>query len=815
VTRLAWFLALAPPVVLTASTAHAADDSAITGVVLDAKSNAPVRSAIVIVECTCLQERIETTTNESGLYVVKGLPSGPYTVHVLKGKAQVDKKFDLPRAVKYRANFTIDPDDDKTIIVVVRKPAVDSRTPATGRVMDTEQWAKVPTDSNRDFTAVAESVPTATRVAGGLAMGGGTPTDIKYTLGDASLNSPRFSTVTAGILQDFLSEVEVLEAGYDAEYGDASTGQVRTRRQSGGNKLRGTARFTYTPRLAKPRTIIATDNAVRAIEIPDYQMQGAITVSGPIIPDRLFWSGGIAMTGGRGSLIQSFHHRVDKDTSGGYEQCPYENGAYDCVEGGDYIATEKFAEQKFKTGIAAPQFFGGIDWAINPKHRIEFTVVGTPSFQRRAFRRAPNANYDPAAFGNTLSTDPLGGGSLVANGIVNGTFGWDRGNSTITSVDYKGRVAKDRLEIDATFGYGEFTNITAWKVDDPNLRRQPIIQQTDAQGADLFKLLDNEGKSEGVVAGVGPACNDSGLPGQSCPVRQWLSGGIGPYGSGRQRRAEGLLSLTHFFNAAGAHQLKYGGRIEHVEDRVVEQYSGSNAADFYDRCADGQEGGGEWCYDRASDQYSIDTSTRVDNHRLIRVDTDNPNSRTSIGYGRIREEQGELRAIASEIGGGARVAAYRAKVATQNYAIYLQDRWALRSNLFLSAGMRWELQDMRDVLGRRAVFIWDNVAPRVGLSYDWTDEGKSRLYASYGWFYQPLPLQLNSRVFGGLVQVGRTYRNSDCQGLTTTTSDGDVHSRVEKGLPTEYCTDARSFTTGLTEGAVVPRLRGPLCANVV
>jgi len=228
-------------------------------------------------------------------------------------------------------------------------------------------------------------------------------------------------------------------------------------------------------------------------------------------------------------------------------------------------------------------------------------------------------------------------------------------------------------------------------------------------------------------------------------------------------------------------------------------YSGNNAADFYSNCESGQVGGGEWCYDPSTESYTVDTSSRVDNHRLIRVDTDNPDSRRSLGYGRIRAEQGDLRAIATPIGSGARVDAYRAKVATQNYAFYLQDRWMMGSNVYLNMGMRWEMQDMRDALGRRAVFIWDNVAPRIGLSYDWTDEGRSRLYASYGMFYQPMPLQLNSRVFGGLVQVGRTYRNSDC------TARDEAY---ENNQPTEYCTDARDFTTGLTEGAVVPRLRG-------
>jgi hypothetical protein len=806
VTRIAWLLALAPPAVLAPAIAEADDDASIAGTVTDAKTKEPLDGAIVVVECVCLQQPVETTTNASGAYAVRGLPGGPYRVSVLRGSARVEKEFDVPRGAKYRASFSLDPNDG-----IVRKirvaPMVDPSKTGSGRKIDAQVWARaIPTDSTRDFTGAAESAPSAQRVPGGLTLGGGTPTDVKYTLGDASLGGPRSGTLTSGILLDFLSEVDVLEAGYDAEYGDASTGQVRTRRISGGNVFRGTARFTYTPRVAKPRTIFSTDNAVRAIEVPDYQMQGAITMSGPIIKDKLWWTGGMSLTGGRGSLIQGFYRRLDKDNSGGYEECPYENGAYDCVDGGDYIATEKFAEQKFKTGIAAPQFIGGLDWAVNPKHRLGFTIFSQPTFQRRAFRRAPNANYDPSSFGNTLSTDPLGGGSLVANGIVNGTFGWDRANTTLATFDYTGRVANDKIEIDATLGYGEFAGITAWKLDDPEGRTTPITQQTDNQGANLFTLLDRENQLDR-VAGVEDACNDSNLPGQACPVRQWLSGGIGPYGSGRQRRVEGLLSLTHFFNAAGSHQLKYGGRAEHVEDRVVEQFSGNNAADFYDNCAAGQQGGGEWCYDSTSDEYIISNANRVDNHRLIRVDTDNPNNRTSIGYGRIREEQGELRAIATPIGGGARVDAYRAKVTTQNYSFYLQDRWALRSNLFLSAGMRWELQDMRDVLGRRAVFIWDNVAPRVGMTYDWTDEGKSRLYASYGWFYQPLPLQLNSRVFGGLVQVGRTYRNSDCVGQTTTT-DAGVNQRLVDGSPTEYCADTRSYTTGLTEGAVVPRLRG-------
>src|SRR5690606_536231 len=127
-----------------------------------------------------------------------------------------------------------------------------------------------------------------------------------------------------------------------------------------------------------------------------------------------------------------------------------------------------------------------------------------------------------------------------------------------------------------------------------------------------------------------------------------------------------------------------------------------NAGDFYDNCPPGAVGGGEWCYDPAQDAYLVDFGRRVDNHRLIFVDSDDPNRRDTIGYGRVRKEQGQRRAIATPLGNGIRAPRYDETLATQVYAVYLQDRWAVRSNLFLSAGVRWEVQEMRDLFGDRA-----------------------------------------------------------------------------------------------------------------
>ena len=115
-----------------------------------------------------------------------------------------------------------------------------------------------------------------------------------------------------------------------AEFGQASGGRSTTRRVSGGNKVVGVARFTFTPRIGNPRTIVGTDDAIRAVETPDYGMQGIVSISGPFVgtdpktalgkamQDRLYWNAGAFVKGARSTLRQTYHRRIDRNGSGGY-----------------------------------------------------------------------------------------------------------------------------------------------------------------------------------------------------------------------------------------------------------------------------------------------------------------------------------------------------------------------------------------------------------------------------------------------------------------------------------------------------------------
>src|SRR5690606_2735492 len=93
--------------------------------------------------------------------------------------------------------------------------------------------------TSRDFTAVVDMSPTASRDAAGIRLGGSTGAESKYVVDGQNATSPAFGTVGATIVQEFIDEVEVVEGVYDAESGGASGGLVKARRIGGSNKLRG------------------------------------------------------------------------------------------------------------------------------------------------------------------------------------------------------------------------------------------------------------------------------------------------------------------------------------------------------------------------------------------------------------------------------------------------------------------------------------------------------------------------------------------------------------------------------------------------
>jgi hypothetical protein len=596
-----------------------------------------------------------------------------------------------------------------------------------------------------DYHVVLHMPPIIARGVAGTTLAGMTEAESRTSLEGFDISNPSFGTpgVTPGHGVHLWTQIE--ESGYGAEYGGASGGQVIRSRLMGGTRFHGEAGVRMSPRLAPPRLLSPDDDALRVTEIDRLETQVYARVSGhPVYYDRLSYS--VELTGTRTSsiLTQSFRKRA-----------------------GMNHAPETFAEQSFPTGSWKLGYLVGLDWTpIGRRHTLRLTALGGPSFQRTSYRLPYSS--EPNAFGSNPLIDPIGGTSRNASGIVNDHFGTTLRHHHIAILGYRGLFSDDRLEIDATLGYSQFVDQQAWRLDNPELANTPATQITSAEGTDLLALLDREGATE-LVPGVREACDDD-LPGVACPTHVWISGGLGEIDRDVSRRTAGSLMLTYAFE--NHHRIRGGLGVEWLQRHGVYRFSGTNGPDFLG-------------------ESELDDSVRVDNHRFVLVDADNPNLAQTCGFGRARHEQHDLRALTDLDGNGIRVDAYDEKVSSLNYGMFVEDRWEPASNLILTGALRWEIQDLRDIYGETQLLLPGNVAPRFSVVYDWTGSGHSRLYATYGMYYQPLPLQLASRMFGGLVSVGRNYLRSDCD-----------------DPPSEWCVDRGGFTTGTNAPAIVPGLKG-------
>ncbi|HEY0460073.1 MAG TPA: TonB-dependent receptor [Pyrinomonadaceae bacterium] len=92
------------------------------------------------------------------------------------------------------------------------------------------------------------------------------------------------------------------------------------------------------------------------------------------------------------------------------------------------------------------------------------------------------------------------------------------------------------------------------------------------------------------------------------------------------------------------------------------------------------------------------------------------------------------------------------KGANLSQGIYIQDKYQPFSRLTLNLGVRIEKENLPSFneFPSAINFGWgDKIAPRLGFSYDWSGNGKTKLFASYGKFFDRVKFELPRGLFGG------------------------------------------------------------------
>jgi hypothetical protein len=90
------------------------------------------------------------------------------------------------------------------------------------------------------------------------------------------------------------------------------------------------------------------------------------------------------------------------------------------------------------------------------------------------------------------------------------------------------------------------------------------------------------------------------------------------------------------------------------------------------------------------------------------------------------------------------------------YGVFVQDTWNLNNRLTVNLGIRTESENVpayataADVPPNPIKFGWkDKTAPRVGFAYDLNGDGRSKVYGSWGIFYDIFKLNMPRGSFGG------------------------------------------------------------------
>ena len=96
--------------------------------------------------------------------------------------------------------------------------------------------------------------------------------------------------------------------------------------------------------------------------------------------------------------------------------------------------------------------------------------------------------------------------------------------------------------------------------------------------------------------------------------------------------------------------------------------------------------------------------------------------------------------------GNAPVSALIASPRHKNTAAYLQDRWTF-NNVTVNAGVRWDRQRIIDASGVTQIDMKNDYAPRLGVAWDPRGDHTTKVFASYGRFYEQIPMDLVIRSF--------------------------------------------------------------------
>jgi hypothetical protein len=189
-----------------------------------------------------------TVTDETGKYRFPALPPGRYDLNsTLQGFTPAkNENVVLPLGQILTIDLTMAPAAvTETVTVTGESPLIDVKQNATFAVVAAERIDRIP--KGRNFTDVLAAVPGANLEsrAGGVSVGGASGSENRFVVDGMDTTNLQNGSSGKTYITDFIEEVQVKTAGYNAEYPGATGGVVNALTKAGTNMFRGSAGFYY------------------------------------------------------------------------------------------------------------------------------------------------------------------------------------------------------------------------------------------------------------------------------------------------------------------------------------------------------------------------------------------------------------------------------------------------------------------------------------------------------------------------------------------------------------------------------------------
>ncbi|MDX6444722.1 MAG: hypothetical protein QOH71_1796 [Blastocatellia bacterium] len=726
-------LAMTLAMFATSAMAQSSTTGSIEGMVSD-PNGAAVKGATVTVTSPNLISPQTATSGDDGRYQIPALPPGTYKVAVEAsgfGKYEKDGV-----SVNLGRTSSVDPQlglgTATATVTVTGGAAVDVAANTTGTNVSTEQFSNFPTQ--RTVQGLYTIAPTVTRSGLRDATGrdrdpsvaGSSGPENNYILDGVNTTDPAFGGSGANLPFEFVQEVEIKTGAYGAEYGKSTGGIFNVITKSGTNEFHGDI-FGYgtTKSLVrKVKNFSFTGSSANGFSETDIGGD----IGGPIIKEKLWF-------------FAAFN--------------PQRRTNF-------YLTQTFFAPVQNKVTI--PFYAGKLTWALNNKNTLTASTFG--DFTKVDGFLATGALNNVNGFGNDIN-------AFVGKQETGGHNYAVRLNSTISNnfiAEFSGGLHFQRA------------NTIPQAIDKPLITDNFAVLKG---GAVLTPV------STGVNFGGGTGFLDF-VDGRGGSLQRGYSRGPG-FGLYSTQKRDRYELNAHLQNIVGKHTVKWG--FEWFKNKYDINTLSSGPTITYPL-------GAGLTTTNGADANTVHGSRNANNWLVCTVRTSTITCPTAAGAARASAlPAATLAALGLTVNPAAtpittaeafgnpflirnttRVRDFElvGKTYTNAEAFYIQDDWKFLPNWQFNIGARWDYEQAYNNGGASYVKFnnfWDNLAPRLGLTWDFTGKGKGKLFANYATFIEvPIPLDVNVRAAGGNVQTDKNFN--------VNTINGPAGSTIVPGVST-------------------------------